>query len=452
MNVSNVNDKKIDENINSAIKRLRKFLTPSGAFSYWPGESEASIWATNYAGHFLIEADKLGYEVPSDLLENWLRFQQSRAITTNDNLLERTYRVYLLALSGTPQMGAMNLLKENSLKDMNDTEKWLLASSYNLAGSEKTAMDITNTAGISVKEYSELGGTYGSALRDKAMILESAIILGKEDIAKKLYDNIALQLSSKDWYSTQTLGYSLMAVGKYLRQNEFEINGKNSILAGKIKLSDGTSVSFKNSIKISGHLKKEDFKELQYTYDLTNQVGKNIEVSIDSKTNLKNAYVILEWSGIPLKPDMENVSKNISLKTEWLNEFGEKINPSSLKQGQTFWASFKVKNLTDINLEELALEQILPSGWEIENIRLSQEDLPDWLNRQKPNRASYSDFRDDRVVWFFNLPKQEEYTFAIKLNAVTEGKFILAPALCQAMYNNNFVSITSAKNIVVKEK
>ena len=436
---SKENNKEIDENINAAIKRLRKFLTPSGGFSYWPGESEPSIWGTNYAGHFLVEADKLGYDVPSDLLETWIRFQKSKSITTNDNLLERTYRVYLLALSGSPQMGAMNLLKENSLKDMNDTEKWLLASAYTLAGAEQTATNIINNAGTTVKQYTELSGTYGSTIRDKSIILESAIILGKEDIAKKIYDDIALQLSSKTWYSTQTIGYSLMAVGKYLRANEFNANKQNNIIAGYITLPDGKKVSF-------------DTKELKYSYDLTSNVGKNIQIFIDSKTNLKNAYVLLEWSGIPLKPDVENISKNIALKTEWLSETGEKINPASLKQGKTFWAVFKVKNLSDIDVQELALEQILPSGWEIENTRLTQEDLPDWLNKFRPNRAKYFDIRDDRAMWFFDLPKEQEYIFAVKLNAITEGKFILPPAIAQAMYNNNFVSITSAQNVVVTGK
>ncbi|MEQ8808603.1 MAG: alpha-2-macroglobulin family protein, partial [Imperialibacter sp.] len=59
-------DKKmqIQKNIDAAINRLKSFQLSSGGFSYWPGNSYANFWGTNYAGHFLVEARKKGYSVP----------------------------------------------------------------------------------------------------------------------------------------------------------------------------------------------------------------------------------------------------------------------------------------------------------------------------------------------------------------------------------------------------
>ena len=112
---SNEIAREIDDHINAAIRRLRRFRLSSGALSYWPGRSDPSMWGTLYAGHFLIEADALGYYVPDDLFYSWVQYQQSRALTTRDDLMIRTYRVYLLALANQPALGAMNLLKESSL-------------------------------------------------------------------------------------------------------------------------------------------------------------------------------------------------------------------------------------------------------------------------------------------------------------------------------------------------
>ncbi|MFQ5583820.1 MAG: alpha-2-macroglobulin family protein, partial [Calditrichia bacterium] len=186
----------IDRNINFAIRRLRNFQLSNGAFTYWPGNREPSPWGTNYACHFLVEAQKLGYNVPGDLMQKWLRYQRSQALSTRENLMVRVYRVYILALAGKAHMGAMNLLKQNSLKDMTDTEKWMLAGAYQLAGAEDVASDILKNTGMDVRDYFEFGRTYGSTLRDKAIILEQLILFKKWDKANELAGELAEALSS----------------------------------------------------------------------------------------------------------------------------------------------------------------------------------------------------------------------------------------------------------------
>ena len=63
------NDYKIqlDKNIKAGIDRLKLFQTAEGGLAYWPGQSESNEWGSNYGGHFLIEAEKQGYKLPSVL-------------------------------------------------------------------------------------------------------------------------------------------------------------------------------------------------------------------------------------------------------------------------------------------------------------------------------------------------------------------------------------------------
>ncbi|RMI06858.1 MAG: hypothetical protein D6681_08145, partial [Calditrichaeota bacterium] len=165
-------EERIDRNINAAIRRLRRFQLASGAFAYWPGSRTPSAWGTNYAGHFLIEAKRQGYHVPEDMYRRWLKYQRVQALHPRENMLVQVYRVYLLAEAGEPVHRAMNLIKESHLHDLQDTEKWLLAAAYLRAGQQNTAARIRQTAGFQVPEYREFGGTYGSTLRDKAIILD----------------------------------------------------------------------------------------------------------------------------------------------------------------------------------------------------------------------------------------------------------------------------------------
>jgi len=421
----------IDRNINAAIAKLRTFQLSNGGFSYWPNGTEVKLWGTNYAGHFMIEASKMGYYIPQDMYEGWIEFQKEKSRTTSIHSLTNTYRVYLLALADEPVIGTMNLLYESYLEKMSNTEKWLLAASYALIGQRQTAKGIIKEAKLTVKEYTEFAGTYGSSLRDKAIMLECSIIIKAPDQELILYKEIVRSLSEQRWYSTQTTAYSLLAVGKYLKANPEE----DEVMQGEIFLPNGEKVKFKTE---------------QPTYELpiTQGFGKELEVIIHSKAKV---FGNLEWEGIPLRDTVTTESKNIDLKVEWLDEDGMIINPENIEQGTAFWGHFTVKKKGYRKIEEMALVQILPAGWEIENIRLLGGKLPEWMKNYALNTEDYLDIRDDRVIWFFDFytPKAE---FVVKINAVTVGEFFLPPSLAEAMYNHNYRATVAGKKVKVSER
>ncbi|MCK5358957.1 MAG: hypothetical protein KAJ48_11225, partial [Elusimicrobiales bacterium] len=163
--------KEIETNVNAGIDRLRSFQIADGGFSYWPGGSGANAWATNYAGHFLVEAKKKGYYVPPKMLEDWLNYQKTQSQTWNPernrDSLNQAYRVYVLALAGSPEMGAMNRLRES--KKMSDTALWQLAAAYKLAGITDAADEIADKTKMKTNDYKIPGNTFGSQLRDKGI-------------------------------------------------------------------------------------------------------------------------------------------------------------------------------------------------------------------------------------------------------------------------------------------
>ncbi len=427
----------IDRNINDGLAALRRFQLPSGGFSYWPGSELLSPWGTNYAGHFFLEAERLGYPVAEDMKERWIQFQYSRALSYQDSLLAQVHRLYLLALAGRPAVGPMNFTVENNLERLSDTERWILAAAYDLAGLPGTAERVLAGAGTEVPIYVEYAGSYGSTLRDQALILEMSRQLHRSTVADKLYEVVAEKISSEDWYSTQSLGYSLLAVGKYL---SLAAEGEPRRIFGHIRLPDGRELPFFLEQETLSHRIEEGF-------------GEQVSVEIDPETEAGKVFVRLEWEGVPLRARVEAESNRLDLEVSWLDAKGDQVDPRSLEQGREIWGHFRVSrtSASPADLEELALTQILPSGWEIENTRLSGEPFPSWSDGFTLGAEEYVDYRDDRVAWFFDLPRrQRSLDFLVKVRAVTPGSYFLPPAVCEAMYRRDTRAVRPGETVTVR--
>ena len=65
----------------------------------------------------------------------------------------------------------------------------------------------------------------------------------------------------------------------------------------------------------------------------------------------------------------------------------------------------------------------------------------------------HADFRDDRVAWFFDLPRTERaLDFLLKVRAVTPGSFFLPPAQCEAMYRPDTRAVLPGAAVQVRSR
>jgi uncharacterized protein YfaS (alpha-2-macroglobulin family) len=204
---------RVETNVKAALERLRRFQTTDGGFGYWPGDDDPADWATNYAGHFAVEAQKAGYLPPPGLLDQWTSFQRRRARAwvpgegqpPADALagyrgqveLTQAYRLFTLALAGAPELPAMNQLRERASLPV--AAKWRLAAAYQLAGQPEAARALASGTSVAVKPYRELAGTYGSDLRDRAMVLEAVVLLGMAEHVGPLATGVSEALSKNAW-------------------------------------------------------------------------------------------------------------------------------------------------------------------------------------------------------------------------------------------------------------
>lgn len=432
--LSDLSDKRkaeIARNIKAGIQRLQGFQLPEGGMAYWPGTGEADEWSTNYAGHFMIEAEAKGYTLPPAFLPQWQKFQRAKAVSwapSSTNFyggdLLQAYRLYLLALSRSPELGAMNRLRE--FKYLSPAAKWRLAAAYRIAGQPEAAASLIKGLPLTIKPYSQSFGTFGSELRDEAMIMETLTLLGKRQQAYALLRSISARLSKETWYSTQSTAYALIAVSKYCGTNT---SGSKLQFAYKFNASSGN---------ISGN---------SYLWQLPAVLNGSSNTANIRNKGKNRLFVRLITQGKPgmgqetpahADPDILN------LRVGYFNMKGHIIDPSSLPQGTDFIAQVNIHNPGKRGkYVNMALTQIFPSGWEIINTRLMDQES------QYGSPADYRDIRDDRVNTYFSLDEGKEVTYFVLLNASYPGRFYLPPVYCEAMYDSSINASAEGKWVEV---
>lgn len=424
---------RVEQNVKAGIEALQKFQTADGGFAYWPGQPEADDWGTTYAGHFLLEAKEKGYEVPEGLLNAWFGYQSKKTSIGGQSVYDQrqdfmlAYRLYTLALGGQSDLGAMNRLKESA--NISTQAAWRLAAAYVLAGQQTVAKGIVNTLPVDIQPYRELAFTYGSDDRDEAMILETLVLLGERAKAAPLVKLISGNLSNTTrWLSTQTTAYSLIAVSKF-----------SGIQSGASGLSFDYSLGSSKLLKAKTGL---PLAQVKLTKVNENQ---NVAVRNNGKSVL---YVRLVAEGIPAVGDPSVVDNNLKINIAYKTAKGQTLDPSNITQGTDFVAEVTVTNPGIMgDYKQLALSQLFPSGWEINNTRL--DGTQQFYAGAQPE---YQDIRDDRVYTYFDLKSGQSKTFKVLLTAAYVGRFYLPTVSCEAMYDNNISARRPGKWVnVVRE-
>jgi len=430
--IAELNDNKrldIKRNIKAAIRRLQGFQTARGGLSYWPGSSYDNDWGTNYAGHFLIEAKNKGYFLNESFLNDWIKYQKNKsdAYSAGNRYSHRiqAYRLYTLALAGEPNLGAMNVLRVN--RDLPKMARFLLSAAYALIGQDNVALDLIQKLDYTVDDYGDWYWTYGSGTRDRSIILMTLLQIGKSKDAYNLALDLAEKMGSQNWYSTQTTAFTLMALSKFLAKQ------KKDDLVYAFKHDNDFNVSHTSTENVD-----------LYTLDLSEKSDHTFDFTNNSKGDI---YVRLVNTGKPLPQPTPSFNKELDMKVVYKNSDGVIIDPKQLKQGTDFIAEISVTNTSKIrkDYENMALNHTLPSGWEIQNLRLGDMADPNAQNTRRGRQTKLYDFqdiRDDRVYTFFDLKYNKTKKFVTPLTATYSGEYFLPNISCEAMYD---VKVSASK-------
>jgi uncharacterized protein YfaS (alpha-2-macroglobulin family) len=374
----------------------------------------------------MLEAKQKGYALPITFLSNWLRYQKTTARqwrnsnTSYNTGLIQAYRLYTLALAGQPELAAMNRLRES--KNLSNDTKWRLASAYALVGKKEVAQEIVQSANVHFVAQDYDYYTYGSPFRNKAMALETMVALNNTK-QRELAVSIAKDISSNRWFSTQETSYALLAMAKMVSKN----GGKSMELIYKV---NGNAKTLKTDKAIAQRNIPVNFGI--NTLEISNTKGNIVYVSISQKGKLPLGEELIE-------------QKNLRIYTSFLDGEGNKLDVSNLRQGTEITAIVNVSNVSNNWVGNVALSQIFPSGWEIVNTSFTD------LGVGASSQARYTDIRDDRVNFYFDISAHTSKKFKVKLNASYLGTYYLPGAQVEAMYNHNYFARNKGEWIVVEK-
>jgi uncharacterized protein YfaS (alpha-2-macroglobulin family) len=398
--------------VKEVIHRLRNYQVSDGGFAYWTNSSYANEWVSAYITDFLVNAEKQGYLVPAAMKNGALNYLNARAgrWQAEDDVyseIEQSYRLYVLAAAGKPNLAAMNRMKEINYK--NPIARWQLAGAYALGKHADAAKALVANLPAESALYRQTGRCYGSTLRDNAIILQSMIDMEMREEAYKVLQKMALRFSSNDWLSTQESAFGLCAIGNYVKKYFATGNGID------VLVDNAPVVTTKTVVRRNLEVKNQ-----------------KSAATVKNNTNgILHARTIN--SSIPLGVITQGEASGLKLTATCY------VGPGStarrqFKQGEDITFEITVQNTGSVGLyEELALSYLFPSGFEFYNQRLitGVDPFP---------QADNADIRDDRVYLYFSLAQGRTKSFKFRFNAAYPGEYLMPAITCSAMYDNSITA------------
>ena len=419
--------KEYEQNIKDCIDRLPRYHSMDRGFAFWPGRSAGELWLTSYLTYFMLEAEKAAYLIPSNLKRAGLDYLANGVRRYREYLPDykaqiQAYALFVLARAGEPEVAAMNrLMKADCL---NNQGKWLLASAYAASGMKEAAyklIDLRDTEPGTVSAY-----TYGSVLRDRCYLLQSLMLLGEWEQATPLALKIATDFNRAGRHSTQTTGFVLSVLSEFCLLTSATSEAETELYVNGKPLQTQSSGAF-------------TLADLSY--------GRDLELDLRLVNKGKGTvFASLFNQGVKAGMDASEQEKGLALEISYMDQEGKKLNVSKLKQGTNFIVQLRISNKTAFAVDNLALTQIIPAGWEIINERL----FGTGSASEDQNAYDYRDIRDDRVNTYFSLGAGKTKVFTLELNASYCGDFILAPVLCEAMYDQAYYARKGGAKVKVE--
>jgi uncharacterized protein YfaS (alpha-2-macroglobulin family) len=293
------------------------------------------------------------------------------------------------------------------------------------------AAALSKNASLQVRDYATPDYSFGSAMRDQALMLQSLVTLNRLDRSSDLVRALSAKLASDDWYSTQSVAYSLMAMARFA--------GSGSPAVYTFERRVGTEKA--TTVSSAAALYQAQFNDMPVA---------GLPVFLRN-TSQRVLFATVSTRGVPAAGVDQASAAGLSMDVSYTDETGKPVDVGKLNQGSDIIAKVSVRNLTPLRIDNIALTQIVPAGWEIHNDRLdntagtgdrdtggSQQDandIPDGSRTATQARADYVDIRDDRVLQYFGLKSGETIRFTTRLNAAYLGRFYLPSVSAEAMYD-----------------
>ena len=250
-------------------------------------------------------------------------------------------------------------------------------------------------------------------------------LFGNDPAGEPLAQQVAQSLigHSSYWYTTQELVWSITGLGK-------RVSGAASSFTPPTLVADGKEVAPKNN---EGG---KTVRASDRTWALV-RASERKGVTLDLKDKGEGKlYLIINSDGVRSSGDVKTGGNGLAISRTYKKLDGSTVSPGdAVNLADLLYVEVELKNTSGERIQNIALVDRLPAGWEIENARLGRGGAVEWLDPEQLWTADYVNIRDDRMEVFGSLQAGESKKVVYAVRAVTAGKFTLPPVEAEAMYD-----------------
>ncbi len=404
--------------IDETLRRVAYHQVPGGGFALWRGGSSAHPWSSLYTGHYLVEAERAGHPVDPQLVEGSLDYARRQARAEQSygaEDLERTaYALYVLARAGQAELGVMDFVRDRHANSLLRSSRALLAAAYASVGNRDAVGELI--AGIEDVERVErgTGQNFRSVIRDRALLL-LALLDAEPDSARipALVERLGRDAAEIGAWNTQETAFTLIALGQLVRRQAERAPFAGTVWAGSQRLGRFTSDETAHFKGVTG--------------------GGPIKIVVDGGYEPGAAFYSVTTRGVLRDAAFQPSAEGLEVERLLLGRDGAAIDPAAVTQGDLIVVKTRVRSTAGA-VANVVVQQLLPSGLEVENPRLATTESLPWVSDANLQPASL-DLRDDRVLIFTDLPANRWQNLYSLVRAVAPGSFRLPPVHAEAMYN-----------------
>jgi len=326
--------------------------------------------------------------------------------------LERVvYALYVLARADRADWASMNLIRQRYLESLESHTRALLGAAFATAGDVRALENLVE--GIRDVESIErqTGQNLGSTVRNRAMLLLALVEQSPRDSRiPGLVDRLARDSQTHRYWNTQETAFTFLALGQFFQRQIGQPD-----YSGRVMVGDRLLGTFG--------------KETVYFGD----IPANEPLKVELEGASASVFYLLSSRGVPTDEAFRPESNGIEVKREFLSREGSPVSLDDVVQGDLIVIKTEIRSVAG-NMENVVLQNLLASGLEVENPRLSSTERLPFMVGSNPD-PSFLDLRDDRILVFLDLPDKRWQTIYTLVRAVTPGSFRLPPVQAEAMYN-----------------
>jgi len=300
---------------------------------------------------------------------------------------------------------------------------YMLKAALYLAGDRRFTDDLkaVDTSPVSPDRINSW--SFYSDMRRRGLMLSTFFDLfghdaAGEPLAARVAEILAAQKYSY-YYNTQELVWTITGLGKWVGASTTKGSTDATLVA------DGVTIEPRKTKTKTGRtwalMRASEYKSL----------------SLDVPQQTAGMWLVIASEGVRPNSDYKVGGSSLAVSRTYRSADGAALDLAAgkLHLGDVVFVELELANTSALPIQNIALVDRLPAGFEVENPRLGRSFKADWIDEKQQWAIDFLNMRDDHLEAFGRLEAGEKKKIVYTVRAVTAGKYTIPPVEAEAMYD-----------------